>query len=465
METNQKKAFEYAKENNPSFIKSLSDFLRIKTISSDSNYSSDIREGAKWLVNILEGLGAENIKILETQKHPVVFAELLKAGNEKPTILIYGHYDVQPADPLELWHCDPFEPTIKDDLLFARGASDMKGQLMIVLSAIKAIVEIGKLPVNFKFLIEGGEEIGSPGIQSFLEEHKSLFKCDFVLNLDAGMISKDKPTIVYGLRGIAAFEIHVTGPTQDLHSGLFGGVVFNPIHALCELVSGMKDEDGIILLPGFYDDVVQLNSQEREVLSKLGMDEDYYKEQTGVDKLFGEKGYTPVEQVGIRPTLDINGIWGGYSGEGLKTVIPSKSSVKLSMRLVPDQSPEKVKSQLEAYLADNAPKEVSWKLISLGGDPASITDLNFYATRCFADSIEEIWGKPPVFQRGGGSIPIVLHIQKALGLESVLSGFSLPEDNIHSPNERLDLDVFRKGIITVINYVYRIADSCGKNND
>jgi acetylornithine deacetylase/succinyl-diaminopimelate desuccinylase-like protein len=460
MENNLPQAMDYAAKHRSDFINTLSDFLKVKTISSDSAFNQDIREGAQWLVNYFNKVGAKDIQILETQKHPVVFADLSTAGSEKPTILVYGHYDVQPADPIGLWESDPFEPVVRDGQLYARGASDMKGQLMVTLSAIESIQAVGELPVNFKFLVEGEEEIGSPSIQSFLSGHKDLFKSDFVLNLDAGMIARDKPTIVYGLRGLAYFEIHVTGPAQDLHSGLFGGVVYNPIQVLSELIAGMQNDDGVILLPGFYDDVLPLSEEERVALSKLGMDEEYYKQQTGVGKLFGEKGYTPVERVGARPTLDLNGIWGGYSGEGPKTVIPAKASAKLSMRLVPNQTPEKVKEQLKEYLSRNTPEGAAWELIQLASDPASITDLDFYATRCLAESIQEVWGIPPVFQRGGGSIPIVSHMQQALGAESVLGGFSLPEDNIHSPNEHLDLEMFYKGIDTVIDFIYRIGASC-----
>ena len=287
---------------------------------------------------------------MKTQKYPVIYGNLPCTEADKPTILVYGHYDVQPADPLELWKSDPFEPTIKGNLLFARGSSDMKGQMMIVLSAIKSIISSGSLPVNLKFMFEGEEEIGSPSILSFLTDHKELFKSDFVLNLDAGMISKDKPTIVYGLRGLAYFEIFITGPAQDLHSGLFGGVVYNPIQALSELIAGMKNSDGVIQLPGFYDDVIPLSAEEKIALEKLGMDDQFYKDQTGVSLLYGEKGFTATERIGARPTLDVNGIISGYIGEGPKTVIPSKASAKLSMRLVPDQTPEHVKQQLITYM-------------------------------------------------------------------------------------------------------------------
>jgi acetylornithine deacetylase/succinyl-diaminopimelate desuccinylase-like protein len=458
MNANINSAIKSAHKNYKNIISDLSEFLRIKTISADSNYSKEMASGAQWLVNYLKSLGAVETRILKTKKYPVVYGNLSIAGKNKPTILIYGHYDVQPVDPLELWKSDPFEPVIKNGLLFARGSSDMKGQMMVVLGAIKSIIGVDSLPVNLKFMFEGEEEIGSPSIRTFLTEHKELFKSDFVLNLDAGMISKDKPTIVYGLRGLAYFEIYITGPAQDLHSGLFGGVVYNPIQALSELISRMKNSEGVIQLPGFYDDVLPLSQEEKTALEKLGMDDKFYKDQTGVKRLYGEKGFSSTERVGARPTLDINGIFGGYIGEGPKTVIPSKAMAKLSMRLVPEQTPEKVKKQLVKFMEQNAPKEIKWELKMMTSDPASLTDMDFYGTRCFAQAIGEIWRIPPVYQRGGGSIPIVSHMQKILGLESVLSGFSLPEDNIHSPNERLDLDVFKKGIDTTIHFLYSIAD-------
>jgi acetylornithine deacetylase/succinyl-diaminopimelate desuccinylase-like protein len=460
MNQNLNSSLNFAHENYQIFVNELSDFLRIKTISADSQYANDMVVGAHWLVNYLESLGSDDTRILKTQKHPVVYGNLSKAGNEKPTILVYGHYDVQPSDPLDLWKSEPFEPTIKDNLLFSRGSSDMKGQIMIVLGAIKSIVSTGTLPVNFKFMFEGEEEIGSPSIKTFLTDNKELFKSDFVLNLDAGMISKEKPTIVYGLRGLAYFEVFVTGPAQDLHSGLFGGVVYNPIQALSELIAGMKNSEGVIQLPGFYDDVIPMGNDEKIALDKLGMDDQFYKDQTGVSLLYGEKGFTSTERIGARPTLDINGIISGYTAEGPKTVIPSKAMAKLSMRLVPNQTPEKVEQQLKGYLELKAPKQIQWEIKMLASDPACLTDMNFYATRCFANSIQEIWGIAPVYQRGGGSIPIVSHMQKILGTESILSGFSLPEDNIHSPNERLDLEVFKKGIDTTIHFLFSIAGEC-----
>lgn len=460
MQKNISEAIKIYKQRKADYYKDLEEFLQIQTISSDSQYQDEMRKGADWIVKQLKSMGASDTKILETQKHPVVYGKISSSEDDALTILVYGHYDVQPPDPIELWESPPFIPEKRDGNLYARGSSDMKGQFMVTLNAIKAIKEAGSLPVNFKFLVEGEEEIGSPSIKSFLETNKALFESDFVLNLDAGMISKKKPTLVYGLRGLAYFEVAVKGPGQDLHSGLFGGVVYNPIHALCKLIAGMKDENGVIQLPGFYDDVIPLTVEDKEALEKLGMDESFYKSQTNVDKLFGENGFTPIERVGGRPTLDVNGIYGGYTGEGPKTVIPSVAKAKISMRLVPDQTPVKVWKQLERYFEIQAPEQVSWKIEMLSSDPACVTDPDFYAVKCFSESIEAIWDVEPVYLRGGGSIPIVSYMKEILGLESVLSGFSLPEDNIHSPNEKLDLDVFHKGVETVIHFIYNVSENC-----
>jgi acetylornithine deacetylase/succinyl-diaminopimelate desuccinylase-like protein len=450
----------YIDNNKQNILDSLFEILGIQSISSDPKFKPQINKGAEWIEKYLEKIGIPDTKILKTQQHPVVFGEYSKCGKDKPTILIYGHYDVQPPDPLELWKTDPFTPTIIDNLIYARGASDMKGQIMVILSAIQAINATSELPVNIKFMIEGEEEIGSPSIEEFLKSNHKLFTSDFVLNLDAGMISKTQPTIVYGLRGLAYFEIHITGPGHDLHSGLFGGVVMNPIQALATIISGMVNDKGVIQLPGFYDDVLPISEEERYQLKKLGLNDDFYLNQTEAIALFGEEGYTSTERIGVRPTLDVNGIVGGYTGEGPKTVIPSKAVAKLSTRLVPNQTPEKVKIQLHEYMKQHASKQIEWEVKQLSSDPACITNPKFYATRCFAETLQAVWGKKPIYKREGGSIPIVSHMQNILGIESVLSGFGLPEDKIHSPNERMDLDVFWKGIETVIHYFFKIAEDC-----
>ena len=451
-------ANDYIEKNKQNILDALFDLLTIRSISSDTKFKPGIQKGAEWIKSYLQKIGIKNTKILPTEQNPVVFGEDLSAGPNKPTILIYGHYDVQPPDPMELWNSAPFSPNIKDGLLFARGASDMKGQLMVALSAIQAINATSQLPVNLKFFIEGEEEIGSPSVEDFLLMHKDLFSSDFVLNLDAGMLSKDQPTIVYGLRGLAYFEIYIEGPKHDLHSGLFGGVVYNPILALSKILAGMVDEKGVIQLPGFYNDVLPLSQSEREKIKKLGLEDDYYLHQTGANALFGETEYSPSERIGARPTLDVNGIISGYTGKGPKTVIPSKAMAKLSTRLVPNQTPNKVREQLENYMKNHAPSQIKWEIIQISSDPACITNPNSPETQCFADSLKAVWGTEPLYLREGGSIPIATHMQNILGIDSILSGFGLPDDKIHSPNERLNLEVFWKGIETIIHYFFHAGE-------
>ncbi len=455
-----KDANAYIESNRGQIIDSFKKFLSIPSISSDPDHQQDLLTAANWVKDYLDRLGISKTQLLQTDHHPVVYGEYSCGDAEKPTILIYGHYDVQPPDPLELWDSDPFEPVIKDNLIFARGAADMKGQIIVFLSAIEAILRTNGLSVNIKFMIEGEEEIGSPSIESFLAEHKELFACDFVLNLDAGSLSKTQPSIVYGLRGMAYFEIHVTGPSHDLHSGLFGGIVLNPIHALANLITGMIDEQGVIQLPGFYDKVQSISEKEKSEMAKLGLDAVYYQNQTGVDSLFGETGFTPTERIGARPTLDVNGIWGGFAGVGPKTIIPAKAAAKLSMRLVPDQTPKEVYKQLLGFLEENAPKEINWEVKRLSGDSETpyVTDPYTPQAKCFARALKSVWHVDPIYQREGGSIPIASNIQKILGANSILSGFALPGDKIHSPNETMDMDMFWNGIKTLIQFFNDVGE-------
>lgn len=452
-------AIEHFRENYGSYFERFEEFIRIRSVSADSAYNPDINKAAHWLSDYLTDMGMENVTIFQTRKHPIVYAEYLKAGKDKPTILVYGHYDVQPPDPLNEWKSEPFEPTIDGDFLVGRGTSDMKGQIVAGLYAIDSILKTGTLDVNLKFIYEGEEEIGSPSIVDFIKSHTDLLASDFALNLDAGMIGKDDPTIVYGLRGLAYFEIFVQGPDHDLHSGLFGGVVYNPAQALSELIAGMKDKNGRITLPGFYDAVVPMDEQERQELARLGLDDGFFKEQTGVQELYGEVNYTPVEQVGARPTLDVNGMSSGYTGEGPKTVIPSTAMAKISTRLVPNQTPAMVKEQLMQYMQENAPSQIKWEVKQLSSDPASVADRNNFATRCFVDALKEVWGTEPVYKREGGSIPIVSHMKEILGIESVLSGFCLPGDLIHSPNEHLHIPTWKKGVEATIHFLANMG-SC-----
>lgn len=456
--TQLNKAIDAFQSNYQGHFNKFIDFLKITSISADSQNSEDIQKAAQWLANYLRNMGMDAVQIFPTKRYPIVYGEYLKAGSNKPTVLIYGHYDVQPPDPMNEWKSGPFDPIVNGDLLVARGASDMKGQILAGLYAIESLLAVDALNVNLKFIYEGEEEIGSPSIVDFLRDHTALLKSDFVLNLDAGMVGENAPTIVYGLRGLAYFEIYVQGPDHDLHSGLFGGVVYNPAQALAELIAGMKDKNGRITLPGFYDSVIPLSEDERKELARLNIDDEFYKEQTGVEKLFGEAGYTAIEQVGARPTLDVNGFKSGYLGEGPKTVIPSTAMAKISMRLVPNQTPQLVNEQLNAYMKAHAPEEVKWKVIQLSSDPASVADPNYFATQTFARALKEVWGVDPIYKREGGSIPIVSHMKNFLGTESVLSGFCLPGDLIHSPNEHLHLPTWKKGILATIHFLYELGE-------
>jgi acetylornithine deacetylase/succinyl-diaminopimelate desuccinylase-like protein len=401
----------------------------------------------------MHSLGFENVKILPTARHPVVYGESLKAGSDKPTVLIYGHYDVQPAEPLELWGTPPFEPTKHGENLYGRGASDMKGQVVASLKAVEAYAHTGDLPINVKFIIEGEEEIGSPSLEKFLTENKDMLSSDFAINPDTGMIGADTPTITYGLRGLAYFELRVTGPEHDLHSGIFGGAVHNPAQALCELIAGMHDGNGRVTLPGFYDSVRSLDDEERAELARLPLDETFYLKQTGAPELFGETGYTAYERVGARPTLEVNGLLSGFTEEGSKTVLPAKAMAKISMRLVPDQNPDEVYKQFMRYLEEYAPPTIRWELEDLNQGDAAITDCTMPGVVALSQAMEATWGKKPVYKREGGSVPVVAQMQKILGIESVLTGFGLPDDNLHAPNEKIHLPTFFNGIDTFIRYL------------
>jgi acetylornithine deacetylase/succinyl-diaminopimelate desuccinylase-like protein len=445
-------ALDFAHQNHSQFLTSLQEFLVIPSISTDPAHKPDILQAADWLANRLKALGMQNVQVMPTGGSPVVYAEYNQAGPAAPTILIYGHYDVQPVEPLELWKSGPFEPEVRADQLYARGSSDMKGQIVASLSAIQAAMQTGGLPVNLKFLYEGEEEIGSPHLSSFLKEHREQFACDLAFNPDAGMTAADLPTITYGLRGLAYFELRIYGPDHDLHSGQFGGVVHNPAQALCEIIAGMHDSSGRITLPGFYDQVRALAEPEKAELGSLSTGDSFYREQTGVSKLYGEPDYLAVERIGARPTLEVNGMIGGFTGIGAKTVIPAEAMAKISMRLVPDQTPEQIDVSLRAYLTSTVPPTVRWELDTYGGSPASITDRDSKGVNALSRALQAVWGKPPVFRREGGSIPVVLEIQQILGADSVLTGFSLPEDNIHAPNEKLHLPTWQRGIDAILYF-------------
>ncbi len=450
-------ALEYAKSHRQDFLNELIEFLTIPSISTDPDHKSDMQRAAEWVANQLKDLGMSDVQIYPTPGHPVVYGRSISAGPNASTVLIYGHYDVQPPEPLDLWKSPPFKAAVRQENLYGRGATDMKGQVMAALKAIEAIVRNGNLPVNVKFLIEGEEEIGSPHLADFIAAHKKLLSSDFALNPDTGLITADLPTITYALRGLAYFELRLYGPDHDLHSGTYGGVVHNPAQALCELIAGMHDEQGRVTLPGFYDQVRSLDEEEQAELARLPMDEAFYLDQTRAPALWGEAGYTPVERTGARPTLEVNGLFSGFTGEGSKTVLPAWAMAKISTRLVPDQDPEEVFDQLKRYLQANAPKTVRYEVINLVGSPASISDRHSQGVEAMARAMESVWGKPPVFKREGGTVPVVSQLQEILGIESVNSGFSLQEDNMHSPNEKLHLPTWYRGIDTYINFFYNLG--------
>lgn len=450
-------ALDYSKTHHQQFLNDLVDLLKIPSVSTTPEHARDMHSAAQWLMTKLEKMGFKT-QLFTTERHPIVYAEELSAGSDLPTVLIYGHYDVQPAEPLDLWRSPAFSPTVRDDNIYARGASDMKGQVMATLSAVESLLAAGSLPVNIKFVLEGEEEIGSPNLAPFLKKNKDLLACDFALNPDSGMVAADIPTIIYALRGLAYFELRVHGPAHDLHSGVFGGVVHNPAIALCELLAGMHNENGKVTLPGFYDRVIELTEEEKSSLARLPTSEAYYLDQTGAPGLWGEHGYSPIERVGARPTLDINGIYSGFVGSGSKTVIPAWAMAKISMRLVPDQDPEEVKAQLITYLTQKAPSTIRWELITMSGGKACLTETDTKPSKAMQAALEAVWGKEPVFKREGGSVPVVLDMQNILNIQSVLTGFSLPDDNLHAPNEKLHLPTWYKGIDALIHFFYLIAE-------
>jgi|SRR5271157_511910 len=448
-------ALQYAHKNQEIFLNAFKEILSIPSVSTDPAHAGDVHRAAEWLVSQLRGLGMKKVQIFPTDNHPIVYGEWLEAGNA-PTVLIYGHFDVQPADPLDLWKTPPFVPTVLGENIYARGASDMKGQALTTLKAVEALAKTGGLPVNIKWLFEGEEEIGSPNLEKFIDSHRDLLSCDFALNPDAGMIGPELPTITYSLRGLAYFELRVYGPAHDLHSGIFGGLVHNPANALAELVAGMHDARGRVTLPGFYDRVRPLSKAERAEFASLPMDEQHYLEQTGAPELYGEKGYTPNERTGGRPTLDVNGMLSGFTGAGSKTVIPAWAMAKISMRLVPDQDPQEVHQQFLRYLEQNAPRDIRWEVVPMSGGPASISDRNNSAVKAMEKALASVWGRQPLFRREGGSIPVVSGMQRLLGVESVVAGFGLPDDNVHAPNEKQHLPTWHRGIDALIHFFWNL---------
>lgn len=454
-------AIEYARSQKGRHLDEYKELLSMPSVSTLSEHKADIDKTAAWVAAELKRLGLTRVEIMPTGKHPIVYGEWLGAPG-KPTILIYGHYDVQPADPLNEWESGPFTPTVRGDYIYARGASDMKGQIFAQIKAVEAVVKQGALPLNVKYLIEGEEEIGSPSLENFIRTHKDLLTADFVLNCDAGIHGPDTPAITYALRGLAYLEIEVRGPKKDLHSGLYGGSILNPLQALCELIAGMHDANGRVTLPGFYDDVRDLDTEEREAINKLPYSDADWLANTGSPALWGERGYTTIERIGARPTLEVNGIWGGFMGEGSKTVLPAVAHAKISTRLVANQDPEKIRGQLEAYLKAKAPKEITWSIMEHVHGCGAIMDRKSPAMKAAVDALKTVYSKEPLFKREGGSVPIVGMMQQLLGVDSVMLGFAMPEDGIHGPNERQYLPNFYRGIETYIHFMHNLG-STSKN--
>lgn len=438
----------YVDQHQERFIAELIDLLKIPSISADSAYKADVDRTADWLVEKIQLLEVDRVEKYPTPGHPIVYAEKIVDAS-KPTVLVYGHYDVQPPDPLDLWHSPPFEPVIKDGNIYARGACDDKGQMYMHLKALEILNQNGGIPCNIKLLIEGEEEIGSDNLENWVKAHKEMLAADIVLVSDTSIISNEQPSITVGLRGMSYVEVEVTGPNRDLHSGVYGGAVDNPINVLCEMIASLKDENGRITIPGFYDKVAELSDAEREALAEAPFDEAEYKQDLGVEGLRGEAGYSPTEHASIRPTLDVNGMWGGYIGEGAKTVLPSKAFAKISMRLVPNQSSEEITEMFMQHFQAIAPDSVEVEVRPHhGGEPAVVsTDSPGY--QAAAKAMTEAFGTQAIPTRGGGSIPIVAMFQEVLGLDTILMGFGLNSDNIHSPNEKYGIFNYLKGIETI----------------
>ena len=447
-------ALDYARSHRDAFLNELEAFLRIPSVSTQPEHEPDIRQAAQWLRDRLLEAGFSEAEVMPTAGHPIVYGAWMGAGDQAPTILIYGHYDVQPPDPLELWETPPFEPTIVGDDVFARGASDDKGQLYTHVKAVEAFNETqGQLPVNVKCIFEGEEESGSPSLEPFIRQHQDLLAADVALISDTGFMAKGVPSIVYGLRGLTYLEVELTGPDHDLHSGVYGGAVLNPINALCRIIGQLQEPSGHIAVPGFYDDVHPLSDEERAEMAQLPFEREAWLEEAGVTTDWGEPGYTIIERTTARPTLDVNGIWGGYIEPGAKTVLPSKAFAKLSMRLVPDQDPERIAELVGRAIRELAPEAVDVEIRSLHGGEPAIVDRDSPMMEAASRAYAEAFGKEPLLVRRGGSIPVVAKFQSILGLETILMGFGLPDDRLHSPNEKFHLPNFYRGIETSIHFM------------
>lgn len=452
-------AQDYIQKNKERFLNELLDLIRIPSVSADSRHKADMVKTAEFVKKSLIDAGADKAEICETAGHPIVYGEKI-IDPAKPTVLVYGHYDVQPPDPLNLWHSGPFEPVIKktdlhpEGAIYARGACDDKGQFYMHVKAFESMMKTNTLPCNIKFMIEGEEEVGSSNLGKFLEGNKEKLKADVVLVSDTALVANDTPSIDVGLRGLAYMEVEVVGPNRDLHSGVYGGAVANPATILCKMIASMHDENNHITIPGFYDKVATVTDADRKALGEIPHSDDEYKKDLGVKALWGERGYTTIERTGIRPTLEVNGIWSGYTGEGAKTVLPSKANAKISMRLVPNQNSHEISKLFEDHFKKIAPDYVQVTVTPHHGGEPVITPTDSIPFMAASKAMEKTFGKKPIPTRGGGSIPIVALFEKVLGLKTVLFGFGLDSDNLHSPNEKYGLFNFYKGIET-IPYFYQ----------
>jgi len=439
---------QYIQEHKDRFLNELLEILRIPSISADPAYAGDVRRAAEWVAQNLQAAGADHVRLEETAGHPIVYGEKMIDANA-PTVLVYGHYDVQPADPLHLWDSPPFEPVIKDGVIYGRGTCDDKGQFFMHVKAFEAMLKSGELRCNVKFMIEGEEEIGSDHLGLFVKANKELLKADVILISDTSIIANDIPSIDVGLRGLSYLEVKVQGPNKDLHSGVYGGAVANPVNILCQMIASLQDEFNRITIPGFYDDVQELSATDRAAMAQTPFDLENYQKELGIAAVHGEAGYSTLERASIRPTLDVNGIWGGYIGEGAKTVLPSLAHAKISMRLVPNQSSEKITELFTKHFLSIAPKGVQVTVTPHHGGEAYVMPTDSIAYQAASEAMEKTFGKTPVPTRGGGSIPIVALFEKELGVKSILMGFGLDSDDIHSPNEHYGLFNFYKGIETI----------------
>jgi len=448
-------ALTYLEENHERFQNELIELLRIPSISHDPAHKADMDKAAYWLADKLRAMEVDHVEIMPTAGHSVVYGEWLNGGTDAPTVLIYGHYDVQSPEPLEDWKSQPFEPDIRNDNLYARGASDMKGQTLAAVNAVEAIIKSENLPINIKFLIEGEEEIGSKHLNEFLVAHREKLACDFSLNTDAGgMPDVDTPSVCHSLRGGAGFMLEIFGPSQDLHSGEYGGVIQNPIHVLSKLIADLHDEQGHVTLPGFYDKVRKIDEEEHAELARLPFDDAFFLKHSGAPALWGEPEFIPAERIGARPTMEVVMFTAGQP----KSAIPAKASARFAFRLVPDQDPNEVHQQFRKYLEAHAPPTVTWDLQLIIGGPGIITDRKAPAVLAMKSALQTAFRKEPIFQRVGGGIGAVLMFKHTLGIDSVLTGFSLYDDNFHGPNEKLHLPTWKKGMNTLVYFFHNLVD-------